>query len=67
MTRAPKSWKQTLAKLDKQGLAPSDEYAMKRNPRGFEEVEDADVAAGVRLKSIIVRRPLPDKRLARSD
>jgi uncharacterized protein (TIGR02453 family) len=64
MARAPKSWKQTLAKLDKQGLAPSDAYAIKRNPRGFEEVEDADVAAGLRLKSIIVRRPLPDKRLA---
>jgi uncharacterized protein (TIGR02453 family) len=64
MARAPKAWKQMLAKLDKKGLAPSDEYAMKRNPRGFEEVEDAEVAAGVRLKSIIVRRPLPDKRLA---
>ena len=47
MARAPKAWKQMLAKLDKKGLAPSDEYAMKRNPRGFEEVEDADVAAGV--------------------
>jgi uncharacterized protein (TIGR02453 family) len=64
MSRTPKAWKQTLAKLDKQGLAPSDEYAMKRSPRGFEAVEDADVAAGVRLKSIIVRRPLPDKRLS---
>jgi uncharacterized protein (TIGR02453 family) len=64
MARAPKAWKQMLAKLDKKGLAPSDEHAMKRNPRGFEEVEDADVAAGVRLKSIILRRPLPDKRLA---
>jgi uncharacterized protein (TIGR02453 family) len=67
MARAPKSWKQMLAKLDKKGLAPSDEYAMKRNPRGFEEIEDAEVAAGVRLKSIIVRRPLPDKRLAHAE
>ena len=67
MARAPKAWKQTLAKLDAKGLAPSDEYAMKRNPRGFEEIEDADAAAGVRLKSIIVRRPLPDKRLAEAE
>jgi uncharacterized protein (TIGR02453 family) len=67
MARAPKSWKQMLAKLEKKGLAPSNEYAMKRNPRGFEEIEDAEVTAGVRLKSIIVRRPLPDKRLAQSE
>ena len=33
-------------------------------PRGFEEVEDAEVVAGLRLKSIIVRRPLADARLA---
>ena len=64
MTRTPKAWKQTCAKLAKSGLAPSDAYALKRNPRGFEDVSDADIVAGLRLKSFIVRRPLADKRLA---
>jgi uncharacterized protein (TIGR02453 family) len=64
MTRTPKAWKQAVAKLAKSGLAPSDEYALKRNPRGFEDVADPDIVAGLRLKSFIVRRPLEDKRLA---
>ncbi len=64
MVRAPKAWKQTLTKLDKKGLAPSSEYAMKRNPRGFEAVEDEEIAAALRLKSIIAVRPLAADRLA---
>jgi uncharacterized protein (TIGR02453 family) len=64
MARAPKAWKQTLAKLDKAGLAPSPDYALKRNPRGFEEVEDEAILAGLRHKSIIVRRPLAQARIA---
>jgi len=63
MARAPKGWKQTLAKLAKNGLAPSAEYALKRNPRGFEEIADEAIAAGLRLKSIVVTRAVPDKRL----
>ncbi len=65
IVRTPKAWKQTLAKLDKAGLAPSDEYAMKRLPRGFEEVEDETLAAGLKLKSIICLRPIADKQLAK--
>jgi uncharacterized protein (TIGR02453 family) len=64
MARAPKAWKQTLAKLAKSGLAPSEEYALKRNPRGFEDIADAEIEAGLRLKSIVVTRAVPDKRLA---
>jgi uncharacterized protein (TIGR02453 family) len=64
MARAPKSWRQTLGRLGESGLAPSAEYALKRNPRGFETVEDEEVAAGLRLKSIVVMRPVPEKRLA---
>ena len=63
MTRAPKAWRQALEKLAKRDLAPSAEYAMKRNPRGFESVEDEEIAAGLRLKSIVVTRPLADKRI----
>ena len=64
IVRAPKAWKQTLAKLARSGLAPSAEYALKRNPRGFEDVEDEALAAGLRLKSIVVVRPLAEKRIA---
>jgi uncharacterized protein (TIGR02453 family) len=66
MTRAPKVWKQTLGKLEKAGLAPSQDYALKRAPRGFEDTDDEEVAAGVRLKSIVVRRPVPEARIAQA-
>ncbi len=64
MARAPKVWKQTIAKLAKAGLTPDSEYAMKRNPKGFEDIEDEAIAAALRLKSIVVRRAIPDKRIA---
>ena len=64
MARAPKAWKQTISKLAKSGLAPSQEYAMKRNPRGFEDVEDEAISAALRLKSIVVVRPLEETRIA---
>ena len=66
MARAPKGWKQTVAKLDKAGLAPSQDYALKRNPRGFEEVEDETILAGLRFKSIVVTRPLAEARIAKA-
>ena len=66
MARAPKGWKQTVAKLDKAGLAPSQDYALKRNPRGFEEVEDEAILAGLRFKSIVVTRPLAEARIAKA-
>jgi uncharacterized protein (TIGR02453 family) len=65
MARAPQAWKRTLAKLDKAGLAPSQDYALKRNPRGFEEVADEEILAGLRLKSIVVTRPLTEARIAK--
>jgi uncharacterized protein (TIGR02453 family) len=64
MVRAPKAWKQTLAKLDKAGLAPSADYALKRNPRGFEGIEDEAIVMALRLKSIVVSRPIADARIA---
>jgi len=61
---SPKAWKQMIAKLAKAGLKLSDEYAMKRAPRGFEDVEDPEIAAALKLKSIICRRPIADAKLA---
>jgi uncharacterized protein (TIGR02453 family) len=64
MARAPKAWRQMLAKLEKAGLAPSPDYALKRSPRGFEDMADEAVSAGVRLKSIVLIRPVPAARIA---
>jgi uncharacterized protein (TIGR02453 family) len=64
MARDPAGWKRILAKLAKAGLAPSDEYALTRLPRGYEGIEDAELAAGLKLKSIVCLRPIPEARLA---
>jgi uncharacterized protein (TIGR02453 family) len=64
IVRAPKQWKQMTARLAKAGLKPSDEYAMKRAPRGFEDVEDPDIVEALKLKSIICSRAIPDAKLA---
>jgi uncharacterized protein (DUF2461 family) len=58
MVRAPGAWKAMIAKLAKSDLRPSDEHAAKRAPRGFEDVADEEIAAALRLKSIICRRPI---------
>ena len=63
MARKPKAWKAMLAKLGESGLGVSSEYAMTRNPRGFEGMEDAEIAAALRLKSIVVQRPLATARI----
>ena len=63
MARSPKAWKAIVAKLEKRGLSPSQEYALKRLPRGYEDVDDEAVAAGLRLKSIVVSRPVAETRL----
>ena len=64
MARDPKAWKRLLAKLAKAGLAPSDEYALTRLPRGDEGSEDAELAAGLKLKSIVCLRPIAEARIA---
>jgi len=66
MARDPKSWKRLLAKLAKAKLAPSDEYSLTRLPRGYEAIEDEQLAAGLKLKSIVCVRPIAEARLAKS-
>ena len=56
--RAPKPFKAMTKKLAKAGLALSDEGALKRAPRGFEAVDDPEIAAAIRLKSLICVRPV---------
>ena len=47
MARAPKGVETDPRQTRKEGLTPSTEYALKRNPRGFEDVSDAQVVAGL--------------------
>jgi uncharacterized protein (TIGR02453 family) len=56
--RAPKAFKAMTAKLAKTGLGLSDEDSLKRAPRGFEAVDDAEIAAAIRLSSLICLRPV---------
>jgi uncharacterized protein (TIGR02453 family) len=56
--RAPTPFKAMTKKLAKAGLALSDEGSLKRAPRGFEAIDDPEIAAAIRLKSLICLRPV---------
>jgi uncharacterized protein (TIGR02453 family) len=62
--RAPKPFKAMTAKLRKAGLALSAEDSLKRAPRGFEAIDDPEIAAATRLKSMICLRPVPEAAVA---
>ncbi len=64
IVRAPKAWKTMVGKLADAGLALSDEYALKRAPRGFEAIDDPEIAAAVRNASFICSREVVNARLA---
>jgi uncharacterized protein (DUF2461 family) len=57
---APKAYKQMLAKLDKRGLALSEEDALKRPPRGFEAVDDPAILTALRQKHFICARDVSE-------
>jgi uncharacterized protein (DUF2461 family) len=52
------------AKLKKAGLALSTEDSLKRAPRGFEAIDDPEIAAAMRLKSLVCLRPIPETAIA---
>ena len=62
--RAPKPFKAMSAKLKRAGLRLSDEDLLKRAPRGFEAIDDPEIAAAVRLKSLICLRPVAEPAIA---
>jgi uncharacterized protein (TIGR02453 family) len=63
-TRSPKGFKAMAAKLKKTGLALSVEDSLKRAPRGFEAIDDPEIAAATRLKSMICLRPVDEAAIA---
>lgn len=62
--RAPKPFKAMTAKLKKAGLSLSAEDSLKRAPRGFEAIDDPEIAAAARLKSMVCLRPVPEAAVA---
>lgn len=62
--RAPKPFKATLAKLKNAGLSLSAEDSLKRAPRGFEAIDDPEIAAAVRRKHMVCQRPVPETAIA---
>ncbi len=62
--RAPKPFKAMTAKLRKAGLALSGEDSLKRAPRGFETIQDPEIAAATRLKSMICLRAVGEAAIA---
>ena len=62
--RAPKAFKAMTAKLQKAGLALSADDSLKRAPRGFEAIDDPEIAAATRLKSMICQRPVAEAAIA---
>jgi uncharacterized protein (TIGR02453 family) len=58
--RAPKTYRQMVARLVKAGLALSDEDALKRAPRGFETVGDPEILTAVRQRHFICVRAVSE-------
>ena len=54
--RAPKAYKQMIAKLETRGLALSEEDALKRPPRGFETIDDPAILTALRQRHFICAR-----------
>jgi uncharacterized protein (DUF2461 family) len=47
-----------VAALKKKGLELDTEGGMKRTPRGFEHIEDADLVAAIRNRHFVVRHKI---------
>jgi uncharacterized protein (TIGR02453 family) len=62
--RNPKAFKAVTARLKKAGLVLSAEDSLKRAPRGFEAIDDPEVAAAIRLKSMVSLRPVAEAAIA---
>lgn len=54
----PKEFRAMVASLKKNGLALDGEGALKRMPRGFEEVADPEIAAAIRNRHFVVRQEI---------
>lgn len=60
IAKDPKAFRAVLAKLKKAGLALGDGDPLSRLPKGFEGVEDEEAARAIRMRNLVLRRPLAD-------
>lgn len=65
IVKSPKAYGAMEAALAKAKLKLSDDYTLKRTPRGFEQVTDPDLLVAVKRTGFVVSRPLEDADLAR--
>ncbi len=65
--RDAKAFKRVLAKLKKAGLALDEQDALKRLPRGLEDLDDPELRAVVRLRSFICLRPVGEDRIGKPE
>jgi len=56
----PKAFGSLIAKLRKAGLTLAEGDPLTRLPKGFEQVADETAAAAVKMRNLIVRRPLAE-------
>ena len=57
----PEAFRAALRELDGAGLALGEGDALARLPRGFEEVDEGDLAAAIRMRNLVARRTIaPD-------
>ncbi len=61
MIEQPKAWTKVLKALDKAGLSLDDEHRLSAMPRGFGHASEHEHVESVKLKSLIVSRPLKQK------
>jgi len=62
--RDAKAFKRMTDKLGATGLALSQDSALKRAPRGIQEIDDPEIALAARLKDFICLRPVAEARIA---
>jgi uncharacterized protein (TIGR02453 family) len=62
--RGPKEFKAMTRMLKKAGLKLSAEDSLRRAPRGFEAIDDPEIAAAIRLKSMVCLRPVGETAVA---
>ncbi|MFS2327059.1 MULTISPECIES: DUF2461 domain-containing protein [Brucella] len=63
----PDAYRAVVAKLKKSGLQISDHERLKRTPRGFETVTDADLLEGIRNRHFAVRMEIDPESITRAD
>ncbi len=63
----PEVWQKAARGLTKAGLELMREDALVRMPKGFEQHAGSDVADLLRLRHLVVRKPIPDARLGSPD